>query len=515
MSLVLDGKSLRVNDVVRVARSIDNKIEQIDISDDAWNRIKKCRAFVENEIEKGTTMYGVNTGIGELAEVRLPDDDIVEFQANLMRSHAAGVGEPFAIPVVRAAMISRINVHCNGNSGLRPIIVQTLVDMLNKGVTPIVPMSGSVGACGDLAPMAHIGLVVMGESEAWYNGEIMPGSVAMSRAGIEVQVFQARDGLAFINGSNVICGFGCLELEDIFKWIKIHEITASLTFETLNVNPLFLDPKIHIARGFPGQIESSDNIRKITEDSEILYTEALGKKKVQDSYSLRCTPQIVGTARDAYRYTHEQYTIELNGSVDNPLFFPDEEQYIAGGNFQGTPLAIPMEMLATSIVALSVLSERRMNRMMNSHLSQGLPPFLTKEAGKMSGLMIPQYTQGALVAESKILATPAAIQSIPAAADQEDFVSMGMTTAFKTNRIIDNAYYIIAIELIAAAQAYEFRKPHKIGKGSKAAYDWVRNIIPSLDIDRQINYDIEKIKAALVEDNSLVESVESVIGELA
>lgn len=506
MTIILDGHSLTVEKVAQVARGN----EKIAIHPEAMKRIKKCRDLLEGKIKKGEIVYGVNTGIGELSEVVLTQEQVEKYQKYLIYSHAAGYGKPFPIDVVRAAILSRINCHCHGHSGLRLVVVETLKEMLNKGVTPVVCEKGSVGACGDLSPMAQMALVPMGEGEAFYEGERLPGKEAMDRAGIPVIVYKARDGLATINGANVIAGLGVLEIYDAERWIKNSEIAAAMTLEVLNANMMAYDERLHKVRGYPGALEASENIRQITEGSKLL---AQKGKKVQDSYSMRSTPQVVGAARDALKWARYMLETELNGVADNPTFFPDDDLVLTGANFQGTPMAFGLELLGIAITTVCVLSERRTNRLMNPHLSMGLPAFLTKGAGMFSGLMLSQYTAGALVCENRILSHPAATGSIPAAADQEDFVSMGMTTALKTQQIIDNAQAVLAVELMAGAQAVDFRKPVKPGKGIQAAARIIRKYVDHLEEDRPLYDDINKLKE-VVESGEILEAVEKAIGPL-
>jgi len=506
MTITLDGHNLNVEKVVWVAR----ENEDIAIHPEAMKRIKKCRDLLEDKIKKREIMYGVNTGIGELSEVVLTQEQVEKYQKYLIYSHAAGYGKPLPIDVVRAAILSRINCHCHGHSGLRPVVVETLKEMLNKGISPVICEKGSVGACGDLSPMAQMALVPMGEGEAFYKGERLPGKEAMERAGIPIIVYEARDGLATINGSNVIAGLGTLEIYDAERWIKNSEISAAMTLEVLNANMEAYDERLHRVRGYPGAMECSENIRNITKDSELL---AQKGKKIQDSYSLRSTPQVVGAARDALKWARYMLEVELNSAADNPTFFPDEEVVLTGANFQGTPLAFALELLGMAVTTVSVLSERRTNRLMNPHLSMGLPAFLTKGAGMFSGLMLSQYTAGALVCENRILSHPAATGSIPAAADQEDFVSMGWTTALKTQQIIDNAQAVLGIEMMAGAQAVDFRKPLKPSKGVQAAHDVVRKHVEHLEEDRALFDDINKLKE-VVESGEIVEAVEKAVGPL-
>lgn len=506
MTISLDGHSLTIEKVVKVAR----ENEKISIHPEAMKRIKKCRDLLEEKIKKREIMYGVNTGIGELSEVVLTQEQVEKYQRYLIYSHAAGYGKPLSEDVVRSAILSRINCHCHGHSGLRAVVVETLKEMLNKGVTPVVCEKGSVGACGDLSPMAQMALILMGEGEAFYEGERLPAKEAMNRAGIPILVYEARDGLATINGSNFIAGLGALEIHDAQLWIKHSEIAAAMTLEVLNANMNAYDERLHKVRGYPGAVESSENVRSITEGSELL---AQKGKKVQDAYSLRSTPQVIGSARDAWKWARHMFEIELNGAADNPTFFPDEKLVLTGANFQGTPLAFALELLGIAVTTVCVLSERRTNRLMNPHLSMGLPAFLTRGAGMFSGLMLSQYTAGALVCENRVLSHPAATGSIPAAADQEDFVSMGMTSALKAQQIIDNAQAVLGIEMIAGAQALDLRKPLKPSKGVQAAYEVIRKYVDFLEEDRPLYDDINKMKE-VVQSGKILEAVEKAVGPL-
>jgi len=506
MSIVLDGKNLTIEKVVEVAR----RAGPVALSPNAKKRIEKCRALLEEKIEKREIMYGVNTGIGELANVVLTQEQVEKYQRYLIYSHAAGYGGPMPEEIVRAAILSRISCHCHGHSGLRLVVTETLVDLLNKGVTPVMCEKGSVGACGDLSPMAQMALVPMGEGEAFYKGERLPGAEALKRAGIKPLVLHARDGLAMINGSNVIAGMSALAVHDVHRWLKMSEIAEAMTLEVLNANMKAYDERLHKTRGYPGALESAENVRRITEGSELLDRPG---KKVQDAYSLRSTPQVVGAARDALKWARYMVEIELNGAADNPVFFPDEKLVLTGANFQGVPMAFALELLGTAVTTVAVLAERRHNRLMNPHLNAGLPAFLTKGAGMFSGLMLSQYTAGALVCENRILSHPAATGSIPAAADQEDFVSMGMTTAQKTRQIIDNAQAVLAIELLAGAQAVDIRKPVKPSKGVQAAYEVVRKHVAFLEEDRPLFDDINRLTAA-VKAGEVLDAVEAAVGTL-
>ncbi|PIY07224.1 MAG: phenylalanine ammonia-lyase, partial [Bacteroidetes bacterium CG_4_10_14_3_um_filter_31_20] len=476
---------------------------------------KKCRAMLEKKIEAHEIMYGVNTGIGEFSEVVLNDEQVKDFQKYLVYNHAAGIGDAMPLEHVRGAMLGRINVHAHGNSGCRLEITQTLVEMLNKGVTPYVCKKGSVGACGDLAPMAQIALLMMGDGNAFYNGELLTGKEALEKAGIPIPGLMARDGLATINGANVLTAMSAIYLHDVNNWLKQAEIACTMSLEALKANFGPYNHKIHEIRGFKGAMRSAAAIRKIATDGDLL--EKRIKVKVQDAYSMRSTPQVIGAAHDALAYARSQVEIELNGVGDNPIFFPNENIQLSGANFQGSPVSLPMDMIGIAVTMVSVLSERRLNRLNNPALSVGLPPFLTKGAGMFSGMMLSQYTADMQIVEQRILSAPASIQSIPAAADQEDFVSMGMNTAIKNIQILDNAYGILGIEFMAATQALDLREKYeekfKFGKGTQVAKDVIRKHIAHLEIDRPLYKDHNKMKE-LVASCEILHEVEKAVGSL-
>ncbi len=502
--LKLDGSNLTIEDVEQVARGG----AEVELSPEAEQRIRDCRAMIERKLEAHELMYGVNTGIGEFSETVLSDEEVKQFQKYLIYNHAAGIGDPAPIEYVRAAMLARVNVHAHGRSGLRIEIPKLISEMLNRGVTPYVCQKGSVGACGDLAPMSQIALSVMGEGQAWYEGELLPSADALRRAGLEPEVLHARDGLATINGSNFMNGMSALHLYDVNRWLKQAEIAAAMTLEALNANMKPYDSRLHQERGFPGAVRSAKAITRCVAGSEVLR----GKKRVQDAYSMRSTPQVIGAAHDAVAYARSQVEIELNGVGDNPVFFPDEDLVLTGANFQGTPVSLPMEMVGTSVTMISVLSERRLNRVLNPALSVGLPPFLAEKPGLYSGFMLSQYTAGTLIVEQRILSAPAAIASIPAAADQEDFVSMGMNTAIKNGQILRNAFGVLGIEFMAAAQALDIRG-HKMGKGVAAAHAVIRKHVEYLGEDRPLYPDHTRM-AELVESCEILEAVEAEVGSL-
>jgi len=506
MPIILDGSGLTIRKLVSIAR----ENEPVELHPDALSRIKQCRAMLEEKISARETMYGINTGIGELSEIALSDFEITEFQKYLIYNHSAGIGEPAPIEYVRGAMASRVNVHARGNSGCRPEITQTLVEMLNKGVTPVVCQKGSVGASGDLAPMAQIALLMMGEGEAFYNGERMSGRMAFQKAGIEVPGLKARDGLAVINGSNLLTAMSALHLYDIDRWLRQAEIACAMSLEALIANMKPYTSKLHELRGFPGAIRSARAIMACIQGSDLL--KGAKKTRVQDAYSMRSSPQVIGAAHDAVDWACKQVEIELNGVGDNPIFVPEEKLTLTGANFQGTPVSLPMDMVGAAVTMVCVLSERRLNRLLHPALNAGLPAFLTKGAGMYSGLMLSQYTADSLIVEQKMLSAPASIQSIPAAADQEDFVSMGMNTAIKNAQILDNAYGILGIEFMAAAQALDFRD-FQPGAGVQAARNVIRKYVSKLEEDRPLFPDHDRMKE-LVKSCEILEEVEKLVGKL-
>ncbi|MGE5403042.1 MAG: HAL/PAL/TAL family ammonia-lyase [Ignavibacteriales bacterium] len=506
MAVVLSGSGLTVEKLVQIARHG----EKVELHPEALERIKICRNMLEDKIQAHEIMYGVNTGIGEFSEVVLNDEQVKDFQKYLIYNHSAGIGDPAPVEYVRAAMAGRINVHAHGNSGCRPEITLTLIEMLNKGVTPVVCQKGSVGACGDLAPMSQIALLLIGEGEAFFEGVRMPGRAAFERAGIEVPGLQARDGLATINGSNLLTAMSAIHLYDMNRWLKQAEIACAMSLEALFANMKPYDSRLHEIRGFQGAVRSAKAIMACMKGSDLLTGKL--KMKVQDAYSMRSSPQVIGTAHDALAYARKQVEIELNGVGDNPIFLPEFRLTLTGANFQGTPVSLPMDMAGAAITMVSVLSERRLNRLLNPALSVGLPAFLTKGAGMFSGLMLSQYTADTLIVEQRMLSAPASIQSIPAAADQEDFVSMGMNTAIKNAQILDNAYGVLGIEFIAAAQALDFRQFNP-GTGVCVAKNTVRKYVKHLDEDRPLHPDHTKMKD-VVRSCEILEEVERIIGSL-
>ncbi len=506
MAIFLDGSGLTIEKIVQIARHN----ERVELHPDAVEKMKKCRAMLEQKIQAKEIMYGVNTGIGEFSEVVLTDEQVKQFQRYLIYNHAAGIGDPAPIEYIRGAMASRVNVLAKGFSGNRPEIAQTLIEMLNKGVTPFVCQKGSVGASGDLAPMSQIALVLLGEGQAYYQGKLLEGKEAMDRAGIPIPGLKARDGLATINGANMLTAMSAIFLYDANRWLKHAEIAASMSLEALKANMKPYTPLLHEVRGFKGAVRSAKAIQKCIAGGDLV--EGRLKCKVQDAYSMRSTPQVIGAAHDALAYARSQVEIELNGVGDNPIFFADRNLQLSGANFQGSPVSLPMDMAGAAVTMISVMSERRMNRLNHPALNVGLPAFLTKGGGMMSGMMLSQYTADMQIVEQRILSMPASVQSIPAAADQEDFVSMGMNTAIKNFQILDNAYGVLGIEFMAAAQALDLRD-YQFGKGVTKAKEVIRRHVAFLDEDRPLYPDHTRMKE-LVKSGEILAEVEKVVGSL-
>jgi histidine ammonia-lyase len=506
MTVVLDGSSLTIERLVDIAR----RNEQVRLDPLATERIRACREMLEEKLANHEIMYGTNTGIGEFSEIELTDEQVKRFQRYLVYNHAAGIGEPLAPEIVRGAMAGRVNVFAHGNSAVRHEIADTFVEMLNRDVTPVVCERGSVGASGDLAPMAQIALLLLGEGEAFFEGEQLAGKDAMERAGIPVPGLHARDGLGAINGSNVLTAMSGLLLHDADRWLRQAEIACAMSLEALLANLKPYDVRVHELRGFPGAIRSARAIMRCIGGSDLASGRI--KTKVQDAYSMRSSPQVIGAAHDAITYARTQVEIELNGVGDNPLFLTDDNLTLTGANFQGTPVSLPMEMVGQAVTMVSVLSERRLNRLENPALSQGLPDFLTADPGMFSGMMLSQYVADTLIVDQRILSAPASTMSIPAAADQEDFVSMGINTALKNRRILDDAYGVLGIEFMAAAQALDFRD-FSPGRGVQAARDVIRRHVAHLDEDRPLHRD-HNAMAELVRSGEILDVVEDAVGPL-
>ena len=497
--VILDGTSLTVDQVVAIAR----QWAPVVTSADASKRAAQSRAVLEQDIARGDVIYGVNTGFGRLANVHIPSDDLLALQRNLIVSHVAGVGDPLPLDVVRAIMLLRANVLLKETSGVRPLLADQLAAMLNAGIHPIVPEQGSVGASGDLAALAHVAYALIGEGEVDVappgteptDVERVTAAEALRSAGIAPVTLQAKEGLSFINGTQAQCGILALLVHDSLTLWRAAHGAAAMSVEALLGTPVPFDERIQAVRPYRGQQESAALMRELLAESEIRESHRLGDDRVQDAYSLRCIPQILGAVRDAIDYCAGIVAIELNAATDNPLVFGQD--VLSGGNFHGQPVAFALDMLAIAITTLAGVAERRVDRMLNPDSSQGLPAFLAKDPGLQSGLMMLQVTAAALVAESRTLCTPASVQSIPTNGNQEDFVPMGMAAAFKCSRIIENALRVVAAELIAASQALEYRKPLRPGRGVGLLVDVVRSSVAALDGDRPIAPDVERIAGVI------------------
>ncbi|MEA2090052.1 MAG: histidine ammonia-lyase, partial [Thermoproteota archaeon] len=459
----------------------------------------------------------VTTGFGALSNVTIHAKDIRELQTNLIRSHSTGVGEPLDTDVTRALMLLRANALAKGNSGIRLETLETLVQMLNKKVHPIIPQKGSVGASGDLAPLAHMTLVMTGEGEAEYQGKVMNGKEAMEKAGIRFSRLEAKEGLALINGTQMMTAIAALAVYDAERLVKTAEIAAAMSLEALcGISDAF-DERIHQVRPHPGQVKTACNIRLLTAGSQLIRSgeEAIEQTNYpQDPYCLRCTPQVLGAVRDAVNYVRKVVEIELNSATDNPLVFGEDEACLSGGNFHGQPISTAMDFLATALTTVGNISERRIAMLLDEKLSRGLPGFLIPkevEKGIHSGFMSVQYTAAALTSENKSLAHPASVDSIPTSANFEDFVSMGPAAARKAAQILRSVEYIVAIELLCAAQAIDFRGSDKLGEGTKTAYSMVRKVVSTLKEDRVLHKDIEAVVERLVRNSRFVEAVANVL----
>jgi len=495
-SLVLDGQSLTIADVVRAARL---PACRVDTAPRALAALEASRARVEQAIAGGQTIYGINTGFGKLANVRIAPGDLDRLQVNLVRSHAAGVGAPLPAEVVRALMILRANVLLRPTSGVRPALVQALVAMLNAGVVPAVPEQGSVGASGDLAPLSHVALALMGEGEVLAGTAVAPAGPAVAAAGLAPFRFAPKEGLAFINGTQAQTAMLALLVHDALVLWRSAVGAAAMSLEALRGTPTPLDERIHAARPHPGQLESARLLRELLAGSEIRESHRHNDPRVQDAYSLRCTPQVLGAVWDAITFAEGVARIELNASTDNPLVFENGD-VLSGGNFHGQPVAQALDFLAVALTTLQAISERRVERLVNPDLSQGLPAFLTADPGLCSGYMMVQITAAALVAESRALAHPASIGSIPTDANQEDFVPMGMAAAYKARRILDNATHVVAAELLCAGQGLELLQPLTPGVGVGRLHARLRSLRPAvfpLDDDRPPAPDLARLGAAL------------------
>ena len=508
--VTVDGHSLTLEGVEAVAR----RGVQVHLAAEARREMEASRRVVQNLIDQERPVYGVTTGFGKFAEVVISPDQTEELQRNLIMSHAAGVGPPFPEEVVRAIMLLRANALTLGHSGVRSAVVELLLEMLNRGVHPVVPEKGSLGASGDLAPLAHMSLVLLGMGEASWQGRRMPGGEALAAAGLDPVVLGAKEGLALINGTQAMTAVSSLALLDAERLARTADVAAALTVEACQGIPAAFDGRIHALRPHPGQVHVAANLLALVAGSKL--TTAPGQVKVQDPYTLRCIPQVHGAGRDALSHVRRVLEIEINSVTDNPLIFEDGD-VLSGGNFHGQPVSIAADLLAIAAADLAVISERRIERLVNPQLS-GLPAFLTRYPGLHSGFMLAQYTAAALVSENKVLAHPASVDSIPSSANQEDHVSMGTIAARKAAQVVDNVSWVLGIEIMCAAQALEMRAEasglaQSLGAGTRPAYQEIRRAIPPWDTDRVLHPDLEAARS-LVKGTALLDAVEGAVGPL-
>ncbi|MHC1723285.1 MAG: histidine ammonia-lyase [Aminipila sp.] len=504
MSITINGTKLTVEEVIRVAR-FD---EEVIITNEAQAAVKKARDYVDKKLAEGAVIYGLTTGFGKFADTFISNDETADLQRNLIISHTCAMGKGLPREVVRAAMLLRCNALSRGHSGIRPETLNTLLEMLNKGVHPVIPEKGSLGASGDLAPLSHMVLTMIGEGDAEYKGEIMPGAEAMKKAGIPTVVLAAKEGLALINGTQIMTAVGVNVLWDAMNLLKVADIATAMTAEALNGIKKAYDHKVHDVRGHQGQKDVANNLLTLLDGSD--NANETNPNKVQDPYSLRCIPQIHGASRDAVQYVYEAVTREINAVTDNPLIFPDEDEVISGGNFHGQPMALAFDFLKIAIAELADVSERRTERLVNPQLSEGLPAFLTKHGGVCSGFMIAQYAAASMVSENKIYAHPACVDSIPSSGNQEDHVSMGTTAARTAALVLDNAQKVLGIELFAASQGIWLRGAKGLAKGTQAAYDFIRQSVDPVDQDVVMHYELVKFDE-MIKNNSIVEAVEKAV----
>ncbi len=505
--VVLRGSDLTIEETVRVATGRGKVV----IHPDAVTAVEKSRSYVERILDDGKPHYGINTGFGAFESVRIPAGDLKSLQVNLIRSHSAGVGDPLPAGVVRAIMVLRANALCRGHSGVRLSVIQTLMDMLNRKVHPMVPSRGSVGASGDLAPLAHIALGMIGEGKCRYNGETIDSAEALHKAGIQPVCLAEKEGLALINGTQFMAGIGCIGVEQARNLLKIADCCGAASIEALMGTDTPFLAILHEARPHRGQQDTAQNMRALLGGSEIIKSHR-DCPKVQDPYSLRCIPVIHGAAREGMAFTAGIMQTEINSSVDNPLIFADEGLILSGGNFHGAPVALALETLTLALSFIANVSERRTEKMINRHYS-GLPAFLARDGGLNSGLMIAQYTAAALASENKVLCHPACCDTIPTSAGQEDHVSMGAISALKLTDVVENTWRILSVEALCACEALEHRKPLMPGAGTGEFYRQIRKVVPPLEKDRPVGVDIEEI-LQIIRHEGFIKTIEEKVGTL-
>ena len=504
---VVVGESLSIEDVVAAARG-----EPGELSPAARKRMEASRRVIDEKAKAGETVYGVTTGLGSLANVRLDPEEVRDLQHKLLRSHAVGVGPPLSEWEVRAMLLLRAHCLALGYSGVRPLVVERLIDFLNREVYPVIPEQGSLGASGDLAPLAHLALPLIGEGAVSFEGEPNPGAEALNRAGLEALTLEPKEGLSLINGTQGMVAVGLLAAHRGRALARAADVAAAMTVESILATDRSFDERLQRLRPHPGQAASAANLRRLLEGSEIVASHRQSRHLVQDAYSLRCAPQVHGAFRDVLAYAEGVMTVEMGSVSDNPIV-TDDGEVLSGGNFHGQPVAVALDALAGATVGLASISERRLYRLLDPATNNGLPAFLVERSGLNSGFMIVQYTAASLVSESKTLAHPAAVDSIPSSAGQEDHVSMGMTSARHARDVVANAEVVVALEALAAAQAVELRRPLKPAKGTAAALAAIRDEVAFLTADRELKPDVDEA-IELVQSGALVDAVEAAIGSL-
>ena len=491
--LELDGQRLTLQQIDAVARGE----AQVALAASARARAEEARRVVERIVAEGRTVYGVNTGFGKLSDVHIDANQLNTLQLNLVRSHSCGLGPALSEGEARALVLLRANVLARGFSGCRAMLIEALVALLDRGVTPVIPEKGSVGASGDLAPLAHLALALIGEGEAFFQGQRFPSAEALKRAGLGAVQLEVKEGLALLNGTQAMAAVGALALHRAQRIVRLADVAGAMSLEALRGTPVAFDERIHLARPHAGQIEVAAHLRELLRDSEIRQSHLDNDSRVQDAYSLRCMPQVHGAVRGALAHAREIVEIESGSATDNPLVFSETGELLSGGNFHGAPVALALDYAAMAMTDLMSISERRIDRLVNPDANDTLPPFLTSQPGMSSGFMMMQVTAVALLNEAKILAHPASIDNVPTDGGKEDHVSMGMTAATKLRSIVDNAELVTAIELISAAEGLEYRAPLQPGRGVRQAYEIVRSHVSRLTSDRPLAPDIERIVTAI------------------
>jgi histidine ammonia-lyase len=493
--LQLDGRSLSLGQIASVA--VNGRA--VAVAKEAYPHVEASRAVVERLVARGETAYGINTGFGKLSDVRIGSDQLEALQRNLVRSHACGIGEPLPEDEVRAMLLLRANVLAKGLSGVRPVIVETLVAMLNHRIHPLIPARGSVGASGDLAPLAHLALALIGEGDVFFAGSLMPASAALERARLKPLTLVAKEGLALLNGTQAMAGVGGLAINRALRVVELFDLAGAMSLEALRGTPAAFDANIHEARPHAGQVAAAAHLRELLADSEIRESHRHDDPRVQDAYCLRCMPQVHGAVRGALAHVRDVIEVETGSATDNPLIFADKRgtegdgEILSGGNFHGAPLALALDYATIALTDVMSISERRIDRLINPDINEGLPAFLSPDAGVSSGLMIVHVAAAALLNEAKVLSHPSSVDSVPTSGGKEDHVSMGMTGALKLRQVVSNAEYVLAMELICAAQGLEYRLPLRPARQVESAAAMVREIVAQLAEDRVVSGEITRL----------------------